>query len=66
MYSWEIVKTMEKYNYNLPSNVYLDMTEKSPQIIRVTYNACNNRFEIQDNEGSYWQFEVHYEAAKCA
>ena len=63
MYSWEITKLMEHYNYNLPSNVYLDMTKNSPQINVVIYSAYNNRFEISDKEGSRWEFGVHYQAA---
>jgi len=63
MYSWEITNTMEHYNYNLPSNVYLEMTDNSPQINHVTYNAWNDRLEMWDKEGSYWSFKVYYEAA---
>jgi len=63
MYSWEIAQTMEKFNYDLPSYVYLDMTDNSPQINRVMFNAGSNQFEVWDQEGSYWSFQVHYEAA---
>jgi len=63
MYSWEISHTMEEYNYNLPSNIYLDMTQNSPQISIVIYNPNNNRFEIWDYEGGYWSFEVYCTAA---
>ena len=60
MYSWEITKIMESYEYNLPSNVYLDITENSPQINKVTYHAWGGRFEICDQEGGCWHFDVHY------
>jgi len=63
MYSWEIMQTMEQYYYNLPSKVYLDITEHSPQINHVAYNAGNNRFEIWDREGNHWNFGVYYDAA---
>ena len=63
MYSWEIAKTMEYYNYNLPSKVYLDITENSPQINKVIYNTYSRKFEISDNEGSHWNFEVYHEVA---
>ena len=63
MYSWEITKTMEYYGYNLPSNIYLDITEHSPQINHVTYSAWNGRMEMWDKEGEYWNFSVYYEAA---
>ena len=63
MYSWEITKTMQDYNFSLPSKVYLDITGNSPQIDHVTYSAWNGRLEMWDNEGGYWNFEVYYEAA---
>ena len=63
MYSWEISNLMEHYNHNLPSNVYLDMTNNSPQIRQVTYLAYNNRFEVKDDEGTCWVFEVHLKTA---
>jgi len=63
MYSWEITKTMELYNYSLPSNVYLEMTKNSPQINHITYRAGDNRFDMWDQEGEYWSFDVYYAAA---
>lgn len=63
MYSWEITKIMKDYDFYLPSHVYLDMTETSPQINHVMFNAWNSRFEMWDTEGEYWNFEVYYEAA---
>jgi len=63
MYSWEITKVMEKYNYCLPSQVYLDLTESSPQINHVAFDSCNSRFAMWDNEGEYWSFVVYYKAA---
>ena len=63
MYSWEITQTMEHYEYNLPSNVYLEITNNSPQIEKVIYHPCGGRFEICDEEGASWNFDVHYEAA---
>jgi len=59
MYSWEITQTMEKYEYRLPSNLYLDMTQNSPQIIGVTFDSYHNRFEIWDHEDLHWTFEVY-------
>ena len=63
MYSWEITQLMERHSYNLPSYVYLNVTENSPQIKGVTYNTYSNRFEMWDQEGESWIFEVFYEAA---
>ena len=63
MYSWEITNLVERYNHNLPSWAYLDMTENSPQIGRVTYNAWNDKIEMWDEEGNYWIFKVYYDAA---
>jgi len=62
MYSWEITQTLEYYNHNLPSNVYLDITDKSPQLNVVTYHAWNNCIEMWDREGEHWQFNVYYAA----
>jgi len=59
MYSWEITQTMEQYNYNLPSNIYIDITENSPQINHISYNACNGRLEMWGTEGEYWNFAVY-------
>ena len=63
MYSWEITKIMQDYNYNLPSNIYLDITGHSPQINHVAYSAWSGRLEMWDKEGGYWNFGVYYEAA---
>ena len=63
MYSWEITSTMEQYNYNVPSTIYLEMTQHSPQINKVTFMPGESRFEMSDTEGNYWNFTVHYEAA---
>ena len=58
MYSWEITKTMEYYNYKLPTHVYLDITQNSPQIDHIVYHDWNSRFEMWDHEGEYWNFGV--------
>lgn len=63
MYSWEITQIMQRYDYHLPSNVYLDITNHSPQINHVTYNAGDNRLEMWDKEGEYWKFAVYFDAA---
>lgn len=63
MYSWEITEVMERHNYNLPSHVYLDIARNSPQISKITYLSWNERFEVWDNEGSYWNFAVYCESA---
>ena len=63
MYSWEISKTMETFNYNLPAHIYLDITENSPQINRVEFNAYDSRFEIWAENEEYWNFQVYCSAA---
>ena len=64
MYSWEITKTMQHYDYCLPSYVYLDMTENSPQLNRISFiNTSNPRFEMWDEEGEYWNFSVYHDEA---
>lgn len=35
MYSWEIDKIIKKHNYNLPSSVYIDICNSSPQLIYI-------------------------------
>lgn len=32
MYTWEIDDTMRSYNFNLPSSVYINICDSSPQI----------------------------------
>lgn len=63
MYSWEITNIMKTYDYCLPSHIYLDITENSPQINHVTFNGYDSHFEMWDIEGVYWNFEVYYQAA---
>ena len=63
MYSCEISQTMEHYEYNIPSSVYLAITDNSPQIAKVIYHTWDGRFEICDKEGACWNFAVYFEAA---
>ena len=63
MYSWEITQTMKDYDYCIPSNVYLDITENSSQINHVTFNPWDSSFEMWDEHGEYWNFKVYYKAA---
>lgn len=62
MYSYEISHVIEKYQSNIPSSIYLDICDNSPQINRILYNPWSDCFDIWDNEGNYWNFKVFYEA----
>lgn len=59
MYSFEIQKTMEDYNYDLPSNVVMEIKKSSPQVIREKYNAFDGMFEMWTNDSCYWRYKVH-------
>ena len=58
MYSYEIKNIMKKYNYNLPSDVYLKICFSSNQISNVKYN--NNVYEIWTKDNYYFKFNVYY------
>lgn len=57
MYSWEIEQTIQKFNYDLPSNIYLNIIEKSPQIIEIKHN--NDNFTLITNDGLVINFRVY-------
>jgi len=58
MYSYEIEDIMKKYNYNLPSNIYLKICFNSDQISDVKYS--NNIFEIWTKDNYYFKFNVYH------
>ena len=59
MYSYEIQNLMEKYNYNLPSTVYIDIVSNSPQILEVKFTPYDAYYEIWTKDNAYWEFNVH-------
>ena len=63
MYSHEIDALMKKYNYDLPSFIYLELCNllKNPQIDHIQYNAYSNSFVAWTTDGWSWNFQVHKE-----
>lgn len=61
MYSWEIDQKIKQCNNQLPSSVYLEVsdTDKNPQIDHVIYNAYSNCFSMWTRDGWCWNFQVY-------
>lgn len=60
MYTYEIDNIMRKYNYTLPSYLYLQICNTSPQISYVGYNAYDSSYKISTYDGGYWKFNVYH------
>lgn len=60
MYSWEIQKILEEYNYQVPPEVYLKITDvkSNPQIAYVHYSAFDDNFTIVTLDNYKWTFSV--------
>ena len=48
MYSWEIDKIIKEHNYNLPSSVYINICNTSPQLIYI--GVYENKIKIVAKE----------------
>lgn len=59
MYSWEIDQKMNEWDYNIPSYLYIDILNTSPQIHHTKYNPYGDYFEMWTDDGSYWKFKVY-------
>lgn len=61
MYSWEIDCTLRDYNYQIPSTVYLEIsdTKKNSQVCNVEYNSWSDTFTMWTNDGYNWSFKVY-------
>lgn len=61
MYSWEIDKKIKQYNSQLPSSIYLEISnvDKNPQIDHIEYNAYSESFTMWTNDGWCWSFQVY-------
>lgn len=61
MYSWEIDQKIKQYNNQLPSSVYLEISnvQKNPQIDHVKYEAYSDSFTIWTNDDWCWNFQVY-------
>lgn len=58
MFSYEISDIVKKYNYCIPSSVYIRIIQTSPQINHVLYNPYNDKFNMWDKDGTYWEYSV--------
>ena len=59
MYSWEISQLLADKNFNIDSETYLHIIESSPQIRYVSYKPYGDYFEMVDDEGNCWKFNVY-------
>lgn len=62
MYSWEINDIIKKYNNNIPSSVYMEICDSSPQIIFIKREYDNNfKIVTKEEDQSYneWKFGVY-------
>ena len=61
MYSHEIDQQMKRYDYQLPSSIYLEVSDinKNPQIYHIKYNAYSNSFSMWTKDGWNWNFQVY-------
>ena len=58
MYNFEIDNTMKKFNCNIPNEEYIKICD-SPQIIRISYSAYGDYYEIHTSDDAYWKFKVY-------
>lgn len=58
MYSWEIQNKLQKENYILSGDEYLDICENSPQISHVKYSGFDDTYEIWTTDDYYWKFRL--------
>ena len=59
MYSYEIDQTIKSQNYNIKSDIYLNICNTSPQISRVKYDPYDNKYEILTDDNYYWKISVY-------
>lgn len=58
MYSWEIQNKLQKDNYILSGDKYLDICRNSPQISQIKYNGFDDSYEIWTKDNYYWKFRL--------
>ena len=63
MFSHEIDQKIKQYNHQLPSSIYLEIsdTNNNPQINHIKYNAYSDSFFMRTKDGWYWDFKVYKE-----
>ena len=58
MYSYEIQRILEENNYNIDSEIYINICQNSPQIYHVKYDAFQDNFLIETRDGYQFYFKV--------
>ena len=58
MYSWEIQNKLQKENYILTGEEYIDICKNSPQISRIKYNGFGDSYEMWTTDNYYWKFSL--------
>lgn len=59
MYTWEIQQQLERNNYYIESELYLEIV-KSPQVNYVKYEPYGNQFHMTTSDGLDVRFTVYY------
>lgn len=52
---------MIQHNYYIPTTLYIEMIQSSPQVNHTKYNPYENYYESWDDQGVYWKYSVHKE-----
>ena len=52
---------MKQFNYALPSYLYLQITDTSPQISSIKYSPYDGMYELCTDDGGHWIFSVYYQ-----
>lgn len=58
MYDWEITKILASNNYDIDSEVYINICNSSPQLNHIKFNPYGSYMEMWSNE-NYWKFTVY-------
>ena len=58
MYSWEIYKFLEERGYYIGGDDLIKVTsvKENPQLNHIKYDLYQNRYEMWDKEGNYFNF----------
>ena len=58
MYSWEIYKFLEERGYYIGGDNLIKVTsvKENPQLNHIKYDPYQNRYEMCDKEGNYFNF----------
>lgn len=59
LYNYEITQLLESNGCNIDSETYIQMINSSPQIDHIVYKMFDNRFDMWDGSGEYWNFSVY-------